>query len=133
MGDHRLEVDVLLADIERLYLIDCLVVEHVPKSKRYNRAESLLDYIARHSAVLGTRKTDERGRENAVEVALWSKNPRGQGCGLYVVIRFFYEKKASPHPYWGALFCFYDGSDSSPCLRSPESARAYAASQGYEE
>ena len=123
----------MLAEIERLYLDDKFVVEHVPNSKRYNRAESLLSYIVKHSTVLATKKSDERNRENAVEVALWSRNPRGQGCGLYVVVRLFFEKETSSRPYWGELFCFYDGSDKSPCLRSCENARAYARNNGYGE
>jgi|GEM_PF-3047959 len=33
---------------------------------------------------------------------------------------------------FAVLFCFYDGQDASPCIKSWQGAQAFALSHGYE-
>ena len=104
------------------------LVHHEPETARYRRARRYLDHVVRKSSCLGQRPAAE-GPEHAVEVALWCRSPVGRGCGFYSGIRVYVIESAVA---LAVLFCFYDGLDASPCIKSAEGAESYARTHGYE-
>jgi len=121
--------DLFLAEIRRIYAADLLIVKHEPETPRYNRATTLLGYIVRESEVLGRKSAV--GHKDAVEVAMWAKNPRGKGCGLYTVTRMFQNGNSKPGFASATLFCCWDGNDKSHCFKTIGRAKEYARGEGY--
>jgi hypothetical protein len=108
---------------------DQVFVRHVPMTPRYGRAAQKLRYVLRASTVLGVRATARHGTD-AVEIATWAPAPSGPGHGYYACFRIFLE---GGRPSSAVLFRFYDGTDKSPGFKSLDSAKAYAAAQGFTE
>ncbi len=115
-----------LSEMQSLFDADALIVEHEPPTERYQRGETLLNFIIRNSTYLGQRTAALR--EGAIEIALWAKDPRGKGCGLYTSVRLFYD---GIRAYFGVLFCFWDGQHKSPCIKSLSTATERARAEGY--
>lgn len=105
-----------------------VVVQHEPETARYKRARRYLTHVVRSSSCVGVRAAPE-GPENAVEAVLWCRSPVGRGCGFYSGLRVYVADGAV---VFAVLFCFYDGRDASPCIKSLEGAQTVALSYGYE-
>ena len=102
-------------------------VVHEPMTERYFRASDKRKLIIKTGIFLGTRRAEAI---NAQELAMWMPNPSGgRRCGYYANFRLFYS--AEGEPLSATLYCFYDGTHKSPCLRTQGSAHAYAKSEGF--
>jgi len=102
-------------------------VRHEPMTDRYFRAIDKRKMILRLGTFLGIRET-RSGR--SWEISMWLQHPTGRTrCGYYAVFRIFYS--ATNKPVSATMFCFYDGTDKSPCLKTPASALAYAGNEGF--
>lgn len=106
-----------------------VVVEHAPRTPRYDRASAKLRYLLTHSCYLGARPT-EPSSETSVEVALWAPNPTGRGPGFYSCVRLFHREGRATS---ALLFAFYDGTERSVGLKSCGAARFYAYQRGFRE
>ena len=102
-------------------------VWHKPMTERYFRAVIKRKMIIKDGIFLGTRQPEAK---KAKEIAIWLQNPSGRKrCGYYTNFRFFYSTKGEPLS--AVLFCFYDGTDKSPCFRTLGSAKAFAKNEGF--
>ena len=105
---------------------EAISVRHEPMTERYFRAIDKRKMIARFGISLGARET---GSGSSWEIAIWLQHPTGgRRCGFYANFRVFYSSKGDAVS--ATLFCFYDGTDKSPCFRTHASALAYAESEG---
>ena len=104
------------------------VVQHEPRTPRYDKAFQKMDYVVREARFLGARAA-EVADPTRVELATWARHPAGHGCGYYACFRLFYGDDGQPT--FAAMFCFYDGTDSSPCIRSYDAAAVLALSHGF--
>ncbi|NOY25901.1 MAG: hypothetical protein GXP62_08525 [Oligoflexia bacterium] len=95
---------------------------------RYDRAAQKLDYIVRDARLLGVRPAESQDPLVA-EIAVWTRAPSGAGCGYYACFRLFLDDQE--RPVYTCLFCFYDGTGASPCIKAFESAAAFAATNGF--
>ena len=102
-----------------------LAVEHQPETHRYSRGRSKLRYLVNQGQILG--QTAVCGRENEMEIALWSPPEQGRS-GYYSCFRIYHSKGDIT---FAVLFCFYDGTENSPGFRSGDSAKEYANSEGF--
>ena len=109
---------------------ECIGVAHVPRSPRYVRGERRIRYVLSEGFFLGSQKDPER-EDKAVCIAVWSPSPTGRGAGYYSCFRIFLDELG--RPTHAALYCHYDGTDHSPILRSPLSAREFAKGHGFQE
>lgn len=103
---------------------DQLFVAHEPLTPRYERAGLRLPYLLRTATLLGERDGETDG---SIEIATWSPPPTGRGPGLYACFRIFRRQSLC------VLFCFYDGTEKSPAIKSISGARAYARSHHFQE
>lgn len=102
-------------------------VEHEPPTERYARAAQKLRYVLREGSVLGTRQENEEG--NLLELALWAPSASGRDCGFYTGWRIgLHEENA----VLAVMFAFYNGKDSSICLKSVHAAKDFAKSNDFE-
>ena len=102
-------------------------VRHEPMTDRYFRAIDKRKMILRFGTCLGVRET---GSRRSREIAMWLQHPTGRKrCGYYATFRIFYTTRGTPVS--ATLFCFYDGTDKSPCLKTHASALAYAEDEGF--
>lgn len=108
---------------------DQRAVLHHPETPRYGRARAQLPYLLRASTALGVR-SGEAGSAVSVELAAWVPHPAGRGHGFYSCFRLVLEDHVV---VYAILFCFYDGTERSPGFRTPEAARAFPRSQGFQE
>ncbi|MBU0608698.1 MAG: hypothetical protein KKI08_12490, partial [Armatimonadetes bacterium] len=94
---------------------------------RYSRASQKLAYIIDNCLFLGQQADPER--PHAMLVAVWAPPSTGKGSGLYACFRIrFTEDQATS----AILYCFYDGTDGSPSLKSAETAFHLARKHGFE-
>ena len=115
-----------LAKLQQLPLSHVLV-QHKPRTPRYDRAGSKLQYVLRESQFLGHRKPTPLSN-TPVEIALWAPNPNGKGAGFYSCFRLFLQDDS---PTLAQLFAFYDGTERSISLKSLSAALAYSRSHGF--
>ncbi|MDP2312418.1 MAG: hypothetical protein Q8P41_05895 [Pseudomonadota bacterium] len=102
-------------------------VEHEPPdTRRYATARQKLGYVLREATYLGALVV-EPGR---VEVAVWCPPGHGRGAGYYACFRVYVDGVEPPK---AVMFCFYDGTDGSPSLRSMAAARAFAHARDFKE
>lgn len=99
-------------------------VDHQPETPRYALARQKLPYLVREGVYLGrANRVDDR-----VEIAVWAPSPDGRGPGYYGCFRLYIEDDMV---MYASLFCFYDGTESSPSLRTLQEAEAYARSNQF--
>ena len=95
-------------------------VAHEPETPRYARARQKLRYLLREGVYLGTADLAD-WRSGRLEIAVWAPPGQGRGPGYYGCFRLFLEG-------WlvtgAVLFCFYDGTESSPRLATLQDAQA---------
>ncbi len=108
---------------------DACFVEHHPLTPRYERAANKIEYLLENALVLGVREADSK-QAGCREIAIWAPEPTRRRDGYYACFRVFLDDGA---PSFAVLYCFYDGTDRSPGLRSAETATAYALSQGFRD
>ena len=63
-----------------------------------------------------------------VEIAIWAPPDGGRGPGFYGCFRLFVDDGVTTG---ATLFCFYDGTESSPGFSSASEAYAYAQDHGF--
>ena len=112
----------------RLLPDEAVVVVHNPPTRRYARAHAKRTYILRESLQLGERPHDFD--EDAVEIAMWAPSPRGQQNGFYSCMRLFLDSDRRVEE--AAIYCFYDGTETSPGFRTFHEARQYALTHGFQ-
>lgn len=103
-------------------------VQHNPPTPRYGRAQAKLGYLLEASTLVGVRPHETL--PHCFEVAAWAPRPEGRGHGYYTCFRLFLERD---NVTLALLFCFYDGTERSPGLRSLDAARELARSNGFED
>lgn len=64
-----------------------------------------------------------------MELAFWAPSPRGQGPGFYWCVRAFMDQ--DDEIVGGVVFCFWDGSESSPGFSTIEAALSHATRDGF--
>lgn len=96
-------------------------IEHNPPSERYGRAFDKRLHILQSGHHIGTRSDMADG--NPVEIAVWASPQSGKGCGFYACFRVWCLNDAIQ---LALLFCFYDGTEKSPCFKTFHSAREFA-------
>lgn len=104
-----------------------VLVQHRPRTPRYDRAGSKLPYLLRESRLLGHRKPMPSS-DTPVEIALWAPNPNGKGAGFYSCFRLFL---LDGSPTLAQLFAFYDGTERSISLKSLSAALEFSRSHGF--
>lgn len=108
--------------------LDKIAVAHEPMTPRYARAIDKRSYIIREGVYLGSRAIDF---SSAIEVAIFAENPMGRRkSGFYSCFRIFYD--SDKIPLLALVFCFYDGTESSPTIKSVEAAQAFAREGGFQ-
>jgi len=115
-------------DVVRQSSLQQRAVEHQPETPRYSRARTKLRYVAERAVYLG-----ERGNPlhvDSVEIAVWAPPGYGRGPGFFC---FFLIYLKEDDPIFSVLFCSYDGIEGSPGFKSLDSARAFAAENGFKE
>ena len=105
----------------------CRAVRHRPLTPRYARASQKLAYIIDSCQFLGQQPDPER--RHAMLVAVWAPPSTGRGSGYYACFRIRFSKDNATS---AILYCFYDGTDGSPPLKSAESASHFARKHGFE-
>ncbi len=96
-------------------------VDHQPETSRYARARQKLPYLIREGVYLGY--SHRIPSDDRVEIAIWAPPADGKGPGYYCCFRLYLEDDMV---IYASLFCFYDGTESSPSLRNLHEAEAYA-------
>ena len=99
------------------------MVEHEPKTARYERANQKLRYLLRRGVLLGNRIS----AENKTELAVWAPSNSGGRSGYYACFRVFHREG---DVLYAILFCFYDGTGGSVSLPTEGAAKEFAISQG---
>ena len=102
-------------------------VQHNPMTARYSRAINKLWLILGRGQVVGKTNLDEK--RSTKEIAVWCESPEGKRCGYYGCFRIFCNKQGVP--LTATMYCFYDGTEQSPCLKSRENATTYAKDHGF--
>jgi hypothetical protein len=102
-------------------------VHHHPLTARYSRASQKLAFIIDNSVFLGQKPDPER--PHAMLIAVWTPPSTGRGSGYYACFRIRYADGAAMS---ATLYCFYDGTDGSPSLKSEETALHLARKHGFE-
>ena len=103
-------------------------VVHEPETPRYARARQKLRYVLRQGVYLGC--AGDIRDEGHLEIAVWAPPDHGGGPGYSCCFRLFIEHGVATG---AVLFCFYDGTDSSPGISTLEEARAFAHENGFAE
>lgn len=103
-------------------------VQHEPWTPRYDRASQKMDYVIREARYLGARPT-ALPDPLRLELAVWARHPAGHGCGYHACFRLFLND--DHQSVYSAMFCFYDGTDASPCIKSYDAAAQLARSYGF--
>ena len=101
-------------------------VAHEPETPRYARARQKLRYLIRKGEYLGSTGVPED--EGWVEIAVWAPPEQGRDPGYYGCFRLFIEDGVVTG---AVLFCFYDGTESSPSLSTLQEAQAFARANGF--
>ena len=101
-------------------------VAHEPETPRYARARQKLRYLMRKGEYLGSSSAPPD--EGRIEIAVWAPPDQGRGPGYYGCFRLFIEDGVTTG---AVLFCFYDGTESSPSLSTLQDARAFARANGF--
>ena len=101
-------------------------VAHEPETPRYARARQKLRYLIREGVYLGLIRRQED--EINVEIAVWAPPDQRRGPGYYGCFRLYIEESV---PAGAVLFCFYDGTESSPSLPTLQDAQAFARENGF--
>ncbi len=96
-------------------------IEHQPETPRYARARQKLPYLIREGVYLGC--SHRVPPDDRVEIAIWAPPADGKGPGYYCCFRLYLEDDMV---MYASLFCFYDGTESSPSLSNLHEAEAYA-------
>lgn len=99
-------------------------VVHEPETPRYARARQKLRYLVRGGISLGA----SRASAGRIELAVWAPPEHRRGPGYYGCFRLFIEETVVTG---AVLYCFYDGSESSPSLPTLEDAQALAQAHGF--
>ena len=102
---------------------DDIFVMHQPDTPRYARARQKLRFLVDRGSLLGVRRGEQPG---TVEVAAWAPPGHGRGPGYYFCLRIV---RVGQIPERAVLFCFWDGTESSPTFRTIGPARVFARSQ----
>ena len=100
-------------------------VAHEPETPRYARARQKLRYLIREGVYLGFISAP--GERSRIEIAVWAP-PEQRGPGYYGCFRLFIEDSIATG---AVLFCFYDGTESSPSLPTLQDAQAFARANGF--
>ena len=103
-------------------------VSHEPETPRYAGARQKLRYLIREGVYLGSTGVAAGG--DVLEIAVWAPSDQGRGHGYYGCFRLFVEDGVTTG---AVLFCFYDGTESSPGLATLQEALAYARDNGFAE
>ena len=103
-------------------------VAHEPETPRYARARQKLRYLMREGIYLGSIGT--HGVESRIEIAVWAPPDQRRGPGFYGCFRLFIEDAVTTG---AVLYCFYDGTESSPSLSTLQDAQAFARANGFEK
>lgn len=106
----------------------CRAVHHQPLTVRYSRASQKLAYIIDNSVFLGQQQDPER--PHAMLIAVWAPPPVGRGSGIYACFRIRQEDGVVTS---ATLYCFYDGTDGSPSIKSEETGYRFALQHGFEK
>ena len=101
-------------------------VAHEPETPRYARARQKLRYLIRKGEYLGS--TGAFGDTGRIEIAVWVPPDQGKGPGYYGCFRLFIEESVVTG---AVLYCFYDGTESSPSLSTLQDAQAFARANGF--
>jgi len=101
-------------------------VTHEPETRRYARARQKLRYLIREGVCLGSSGPPES--DGRIEIAVWAPPDQRRGPGYYGCFRLFLESAVVTG---AVLFCFYDGTESSPSLSSLQDAQAFAQANGF--
>ena len=96
-------------------------VDHQPETPRYAQARQKLPYLIREGVYLGC--SHRASSDDCVEIAVWAPPADGRGPGYYCCFRLYLVEDVV---MYASLFCFYDGTESSPSLRNLHEAEAYA-------
>ena len=99
-------------------------VSHEPETPRYARARQKLRFLIREGVYLGMRLVVG----DNVEIAIWAPPDSGRGPGFYACFRLFVDDRVTTG---ATLFCFYDGTESSPGFSSASEAQAFAQDNGF--
>jgi hypothetical protein len=111
----------LLVDLKFLGL-DGIVIRHNPMTKRYLiQASASLQRLLDKGKVLGWRLIPSK-YERSVELSLFVDAALDieKDCGLYGCFRIHYDRG---RPFEATFFCFYNGEDKSPCIKSRDEAK----------
>lgn len=120
-----------LKELQRLPA-EKIMIRHNPPTDRYvYNAAVALPRILRDGEIIGWRKIPAIDGQK-IELVIWAAPLNPGQCGFYVGCRLRYGEDG---PALGAsIFCFYDGSDKSPCHKTKheavQSMRSWACSQG---
>ena len=101
-------------------------VAHEPETPRYGLARQKLKYLIRKGEYLGA--TDASADEGRIEIAIWAPSIHGRGPGYYACFRLFIEDGGAT---CAVLFCFYDGTESSPAFSTLQEAQLFAQMDGF--
>jgi len=100
-------------------------VAHEPETPRYTRPRQKLRYVVREGIYLGS---SDASIDEPIEIAVWAPPDHGRGSGYYCCFRLFSEYGIVTG---AVLFCFYDGTESSPGLLTLQDAKAFALENGF--
>lgn len=113
------------------------VVLHVPWTPRYNRALSLMDKLVNGAIHIGTidnglfdlRFEGEISTIRQYEAAFFKLHESQIECGIYFTCEMEYERESI---VFVKIFSFYDGRDTSPCIKNIFEAKDLSKKNGYQ-
>lgn len=103
--------------------LDKVNVKHNPMKPKYVRAMKDLQRVLTNSKVIAYRKIESPS--NCVELSSFVKSLSGRrgAPGILCAIRVYYDENWLPIE--GILFCYNDGLDETPIIKSISQAKAY--------
>ena len=99
-------------------------VAHEPETPRYARARQKLKYLVRDGVSLGASRVSA----DRIGLAVWAPPEHRRGPGYYGCFRLFIQDTVVTG---AVLYCFYDGTESSPSLPTLQDAQALAHANGF--
>ncbi len=97
-----------------------VIVRHHPSTDRYLfSAAAGLPRVLSEGEAIGWRELNGESKE-CVELVIWTPPLNRGDCGLYVCGRLYFDAKSSPIS--ATIFCFYDGTEKSPCYKTKDEA-----------
>ena len=109
-------------------------IRHNPLTDRYiYNAAAALARVMVEGDLIGWREVPGPYHQS-VEAVVWTESLNHGQCGLYTGYRIHYEDDL--RPLSASIFCFYDGTGKSPCLKTKREAlrhmRKWAITHGVE-